>query len=339
VWAGDVNYDNTADYLDALEIALNLGATGPARTGTPSIAWQAAHCANWASPLTSYASVNGKHADCDGDGTVAYSDTLAVTANYGLTHPKGVHHATAKALGLPDLYFDLSGIVPTPGNTLSVPIMLGSATLPMQAIAGIAARIKIEGITPTDTPSMSFTGSWLGTAGSTLRFAKGINNNSVDWVYARTDRRNNDGYGLIGHLTFTPPPGSEGQRMKLYFEDVVIVDSSGTKLSGYNLVDDSIAVTPLGLSPAATPSFTLAVLPNPSAGASSARLSLPAATRYTLQVRDLSGKLLWQQTREGTQGYQYLPLPTRAIGSGIYIVSLRTEAWPGVVQVKWVKVD
>ncbi|MBK9026109.1 MAG: hypothetical protein IPL69_19735 [Saprospiraceae bacterium] len=28
-----------------------------------------------------------KHADCDGDGTVNYADTLAVNQNYSLNHP------------------------------------------------------------------------------------------------------------------------------------------------------------------------------------------------------------------------------------------------------------
>lgn len=337
VWPGDVNYDLTADYLDALEIGLNLGNHGPARAAS-SIAWQAYHGRNWASSLTSNASVNGKHADCDGDSIVTQNDTLAVTLNYGLTHLKGIR-TYAKTAGVPDLFFDLSGIVPMSGKRISVPIMLGSSGAPMLHISGIAAKIMVDGITPTDTPVLSFAGSWIGLQSATMRFAKGISNNRIDWVFVRSDHHNVSGGGLIGYVSFTLPQGSEGQALKMRFEDVVIVDSSGARSTAYNVVNDSTGIVPNAVGSTTFIAPELHVFPNPSSGKCVLELRTPFAGECLLELRDLSGKMVWSQVVNAKAGRQQMALPTETLSAGTYFVRCTSRLLPPAPPLKWVKLD
>jgi uncharacterized protein YjdB len=336
VWPGDVNYDKLVDNTDVLEIALAMGSTGPSRSHA-TILWQPEHCADWSTMLPSNSSINGKHADCDGDGIVGYGDTLAVSANYGLTHPRGIRSPRKQTAGLPALYFDMTGISPNAGGTVSVPIMLGNAATPVQGMAGLAARLMIDGVVPVDTPSITYAGSWLGGSGNTLQFAKAVSNNRVDWAYARIDQQNNGGSGVLGWITFTLPPGANGSQLKMSFDGVLIVDSAGAEFTEYNTEEDSVVVLPpLATSTGVRLQAGLHVLPNPSSGSAVVQLTLPVAGAYTLEVLDLSGKLLWQTSANGVAGAQKISLPIEDISSGVYLLKLRSDV--GVAQpVRWIK--
>ncbi|WP_276134449.1 hypothetical protein [Polluticoccus soli] len=143
VWPGDANGDFTVNMYDPLAIAIAMGKTGASRT-SPSTSWVPQFCMPWANVFVTN-NVNMKHADCDGNGTVASADLGAVTANYGLSHPKGEYHN--KTTGAPPLYLDLTGIILTPGSTVAIPIKLGDAITPMTSIYGLATRITVNGVT------------------------------------------------------------------------------------------------------------------------------------------------------------------------------------------------
>jgi hypothetical protein len=335
VWAGDANYDKLVDNLDALEIALAMHSTGPARAAS-SIAWQAAFCRDWATTLPGYPGINRKHADCDGDSSVTYNDTLAVTANYGFTHPKGIRITAKKTAGDPDLYFDISGVNPVAGSFISIPIKLGTPTMPVPHVAGLAARLTIEGEVPSDTPSLSYSGSWLGNSSTTLTFRKPVSNSRIDWAYARTDQRNTSGYGTLAWLSFRIPEGSEGQQMRFYFDEVSLVDSNGGRISVNALADTLTILAPTGILPAISGAATLSVSPNPSAGACIVRLRLPAAGPYLLELRDISGRLVLRSSGNGRAGLQHVSLPAESLRAGVYLISLQS---PGVSArpVRWTK--
>jgi hypothetical protein len=200
VWPGDANSDNTANLYDALAIAVAYGDTGAVRSGATT-SWTAQYCANWSQTILP-TGINAKHADCNGDGIVNSSDLSAITANYGLTHPK-LHGNTAKITGVPDLYFDLSGVILNPGANISIPIVLGTAANPMNAIYGLATGIQILGAVNLSSPAtISYPTSWLGNATNTLTLSKSLSNNSIDWAYARTTHTNNSGNGVIAQLNF-----------------------------------------------------------------------------------------------------------------------------------------
>ena len=85
VWPGDANYDGVANNFDILNLGVNYGTSGPARTAA-SNAWTGQVCANWAN--SSPGGINGKHCDCDGNDTVDVADTIPIYLNYGLMHPR-----------------------------------------------------------------------------------------------------------------------------------------------------------------------------------------------------------------------------------------------------------
>ena len=75
VWPGDANYDLVCDNLDILNIGVAFAESGPTRAGA-SNSWTAQPANDFGNWFSS--AVNMKHADCDGNGTVDYNDTLAV---------------------------------------------------------------------------------------------------------------------------------------------------------------------------------------------------------------------------------------------------------------------
>jgi hypothetical protein len=326
VWPGDANYDLIVDNLDALYLAQNYSSTGYTRpNASNSFTGQA--CVDW--PLTN--NVNLKHADCNGDGSIDIDDTLAIFQNYGLVHLKGNHEPRAKVTALPDLYFDLTGLNFVPGSTVSIPVKLGTASYPMNDLLGMAAQIKIDGITLSQPLTLTHAVTWLGT--NTLSFKKAVNNNQLDIAYARIDHQQASGSGTIGTIQLSIPLTATGNAI-LYFENVTMVDASGNTLTGYNVIDDTVAIASVGI--ASLPVLNFAVVsPNPSIGAANVVYSLSAAKQVRITVSGITGKLLWQQTQTGRAGEHSVELPAE-MASGVYQVRLEAGGDAPVV-LKWLK--
>ncbi|MBS1651488.1 MAG: T9SS type A sorting domain-containing protein [Bacteroidetes bacterium] len=96
VWPGDCNYDLSVNYLDLFYIGAGYGQTGVSRS-ILGIPWSPLASAEWST--RSLYLVNSKHADCDGDGTVAFNDLSAILFNYGQNHPFKLQNATHLVAG------------------------------------------------------------------------------------------------------------------------------------------------------------------------------------------------------------------------------------------------
>ena len=133
VWPGDANNSGVADNNDVLAIGINYGVTGPVRTGASNL-WVGQSCFNWTDSLAS--GVNIKHSDCDGNGIINADDTIPITLNYGMIHPRllpPVYNAT-----IPDLYLQCTVDSIGPNQMLHVKMHLGSSAMPVPAIYGLA---------------------------------------------------------------------------------------------------------------------------------------------------------------------------------------------------------
>ncbi|MGB1205680.1 MAG: S8 family serine peptidase [Chitinophagales bacterium] len=88
VWPGDCNNDGTANFYDFLAVGLAFENTGIARTDN-AIDWAAKYATDWQTSFSDalYDGTNHKFADSNGDGTINFSDTLAILNNLYLTHP------------------------------------------------------------------------------------------------------------------------------------------------------------------------------------------------------------------------------------------------------------
>jgi hypothetical protein len=68
--------------------------------------------------------------------------------------------------------FDHSGNTLKAGSTVTVRIKLGTSATPMKNLAGIAAHIMVDGVTPANDLQLTYGSSWLGASNNTLHFGK-----------------------------------------------------------------------------------------------------------------------------------------------------------------------
>ena len=191
VWPGDANYDLVCNNSDILDIGVAFGQTGPVRAGA-TLSWTAQAATDFNGWFVS--AVNFKHADCDGDGTVGFADTLAVNQNYGQTHPARLQPTPAQIdAALPPLVIDATPDTVAPGATVNVAIQLGTITQAVDSLYGIAFTVYYDP-TVVDTNSLvtDFSTSWLGTAGVDLItfYRHTPSAGRIDFALVRNDGQN-----------------------------------------------------------------------------------------------------------------------------------------------------
>ena len=334
VWPGDANSDKIVNLLDPLAVALTYNSTGPARANATNN-WVPQGAQDWNSniPLTS---TDKKHADCNGDGTVNVSDLSPIATNWGLTHPK--EGDRNKTTGVPDLFFDVNGVVFTPGTTVSVPIKLGTTADPMADFYGLGTRVAVtvNGSEPNTQATIGTATSWLGNASNTLNFNKDINNGTIDWAYARIDQQNADGNGTIATLTFEVPATAQpGEVISLQFMMPTLIDKDGKTITDYNAVDGAAIVAfPQSVQGVSTDA-AIAVVPNPSGNQASLQLSLNQAQTLQVVVTDMTGKLVWQTNSNMDKGANSIALPASTLANGVYMINVKGDGVNSTL--KWIK--
>jgi hypothetical protein len=334
VWPGDANYDLVANNLDMLAIATSWGLTGPARTGA-SNNWTAQFAMNWTQVFSNL--MNKKNADCDGNGVIGWSDTLAVSQNYGMVHlrPAEEDAPTEKTAGLPDLSVDLTGIAMVPGSTITAPIRVGNSANPVTKIYGLAATVKMSGTANSGPPTVTLNPTWMGTPAQVLRFAKTTSSTTADFVASRMTRRDTTGYGTLGTVTFALPANSTG-KVKVSLQNVRLIDSSGAILTAYNVLADSANVSSTGIAHTASCLTSVIILPNPGA-ASSVEVRLAKATQLDVVVIDALGKEVWRTSTETSVGTHRISLPGGALPTGIYSVRVQGVDAGDRTTLRWLK--
>ncbi|MBK6446117.1 MAG: T9SS type A sorting domain-containing protein [Bacteroidetes bacterium] len=227
VWPGDANYDLICDNVDILNIGVAFNESGPLRTGA-STSWVAQPANDFGTWFSN--AVNMKHADCDGDGTVNYADTLAVNQNYSLNHPARLANVPNHIdSSLPPLTLVASPDTVAPSATVFVDVQLGTSLLPVDSLYGIAFSVHYDpAIIDANSLHADFAGSWLGTVGTDM--IGFVRNNPaegrVDFTLCRTDHTNI--YGGNGHLVLF---------------DVVVVDNISTLSDALFSLSNVTAIT------------------------------------------------------------------------------------------------
>lgn len=334
VWPGDANSDKVVNLLDPLAVALSYNSTGPVRTNA-SNNWVAQSAQDWNSniPLTT---TDKKHADCNGDGTVNITDLSPIVINWGLTHPKEGNRN--KTTGVPDMFFDVNGVVFAPGATVSVPVKLGTTAQPMTDFYGLGTRVAvtINGSEPNTQATIGTTTSWLGNATNTLNFNKDISNGTIDWAYARIDHQNANGNGTIAVLTFEVPANAQpGEVINFQFMTPTMVDKDGKTITDYNAVDGSAIVAfPQSVKGVSTDA-AIAVVPNPSGNQANLQLSVTQAQSLQVVVTDITGKQVWQTNSNIDKGANSIALPASTLANGVYMINVKGEGVNSTL--KWIK--
>ena len=334
-WPGDADGDKVVNLYDPLAIALAFGNTGLLRPNA-STTWTAQPGPDWSTSFLN--GVNHKHADCNGNGTVNNNDLNAVTLNYGQTHPRpGEEGEQPKTAGLPDLYFDHTGISAVPGTAVTIPVKLGTTGSQMTGLYGFATRIQIQNVAPTMSPTVTYPTSWLGTGTNTLRFAAGVNNATLDWAYARTTGTAVSGDGTLAHISIPIPATTPlGTQMILRFTQVRLVGPTGVVLGGYNVLSDTMTVVATAdVNDVVSSVQSAAVVPNPSSREAVLHLSVTKAQSLTVSVSDAVGRAVW--TRQVATGATSVELPAAVLPAGMYLIRIVPTDGSAGRMVKWVR--
>ncbi len=159
VWPGDANADNITDNFDLLTVGLAYGLLGPARPFVTDV-WEGQAANDWDFSFAN--GLNGKHADCNGDGAVNENDLDVINKNYGLTHgPVPFKVFSEGEMNAPALYVDLPPLNDIEvGQATKLPIIFGNTELPGNAY-GLAFTLKFDPQLIKDG-RIEFLESWLG---------------------------------------------------------------------------------------------------------------------------------------------------------------------------------
>lgn len=198
VYPGDTNKDKICDFADLIPIGIAMGSTGAARNNiTNQYVGQAG--INW--PFFFTLGANYKHSDCNGDGVIDLNDTLAISLNYGLLHPKGNQAQSSSTTKLQLVPLQTSFHA---GDIVDFDIMLGDVSNPLTNYYGasFAINFPMSQLNNLVTPSLNTAGNWLGKKDSNCVYMQHADfaNGNLMIGCTKTDHQALTGYGSLGRV-------------------------------------------------------------------------------------------------------------------------------------------
>lgn len=287
VWPGDANNDLSCNLYDILPIGLGFNATGTTRANA-SLAWTAQPSTDWNQSFVT--GVDYKFADCNGDGTIDYSDTLAIAQNYSLTHPVRLANPSNTTNTVGNMYLISSTDTAGPSGQLTVKVNLGDAQRPAAHMYGIAFRLTFNPtIIDGGASQFSFPSSQLGTPGNgLLTFVRtDWTNGVIDAVAVRTDHTEQTIDSTIAVFDVVIVDNVSARTvLQFNLEGVRGIDANGlTKY--YSIINDSVNVAS-GTTGIQEPfSADISIYPNPA----NRSLKISGVKNVTrVIIRDLNGR-------------------------------------------------
>jgi len=198
VLPGDANGDGVANNIDVLSVGRIQGATGLQRPNA-HLQWVYQPAPAWGHSFPG--GVNYVHGDTDGDGIVTTADFLAIDLNYG--GPQQPDTFVTGTGGAP-LYLEFPSGDVFPGDTLTIPVMLGTSTQQTDSIYGLAFSIGFDTyIVDTSSVIVSYDSSWLGDFGQDLMAVDHtfFGEQRVEIGITRLNSVMRRGYGRIADIT------------------------------------------------------------------------------------------------------------------------------------------
>lgn len=316
VWPGDANRDLTDDNLDLLAVGIAFGRTRTPRANA-SNNWTAQPAWIWEILFANASDI--VNADCDGDGTIGFSDTTAILLNYGSTHPaRLVETDSVQSSGLP-FYFSVPQYPVPAGDTTSVALMLGTSTNMANHIYGIAFTIHYTaGCMQAGSPWLEFNNAWLAPTGYVISLLKDFpSQNKMELAISRIDHQDMSGYGEIGRLHFRMDPAAQGV-FKCWYTNVTMIDFNETQYPVQNIMGAfQVAV---GVEELAQQGFN--AYPNPTDGNYIIDDAKLTGSVSNITVTDMSGRILQEME---THGESSVVLHLENFPAGTYFVRLENE--------------
>ncbi|WP_343632683.1 choice-of-anchor tandem repeat GloVer-containing protein [Fluviicola sp.] len=322
VWPGDSDNNAEVDLNDFFNIGLNYGQTGLPRN-TISTLWEALPAPIWDSIMSTGtgAGLNMAYADCNGDGTVDVSDTVAVYDNFGQLHAKPVQQEEQNLDEEASIYFNSSATAYGANQLVTIDILAGTAALPLEDIYGLGFKV---GYTATGIVSGSLQirmndANWLGTVNSNaIRLGVPSNDDShFSLAFSRTDHSNVTGYGIIGRVSFLT--SNLNGAVNLTVTNAVSIDSAGIQ-SDLVAEDYMVTIDPMLSVSDLTETLNWTVYPNPSNGAFSIS-GLQPEFNYSIELYDMTGKKVQKALKVSNQTSVQV---NTNLPSGSYLIEIST---------------
>ncbi|MEL6853082.1 MAG: C25 family cysteine peptidase, partial [Bacteroidota bacterium] len=163
VWPGDTNDDGLCELADLLPIGLAYGENGPSRLDT-SLSWTPHDAPAWTQ--TGPDSVNFKHRDTDGNGTIHALDTLAIHLNLSQVHNKTQQEFVAGGLPLTIVSPDQA----SKGDTVIIAVSLGDSSS-TDSVYGLVFTLQYDAEVVADSSLRVLSaGSGFGVAGQDMLY-------------------------------------------------------------------------------------------------------------------------------------------------------------------------
>jgi len=310
VWPGDANYDLVVNNFDFLNIGVAFGDTGFLRAGA-SNSFTAQTCEDWAYQFNS--GLNVKHADCDGNGTIDFNDTIAISQNYGMIHPARITPPSNRSSSGYKLSFQAPSDL-NPGDSVSIPILFGSLNM-RGYLYGFAFSINYDpAFVQPGSMSVDYNGSWLNYNSGHITFQKDFPGaGTFDVAYCRTNHTDIYGFGKIVMLHFVVAPNANGN-FNLSFSDARFIMANEVEVE-VNTEDQSIS-TGIG---ELTESFPVSVYPNPAHAHVTFHAWEGINDEGIITLFSISGQLLgsWKLNRN-----EDLIIGTEQLKPGLYFYSI-----------------
>ena len=290
VWPGDANSDNVVSNTDALWVGIAFNQTGPVRPGA-TLNWVGQACPDWTFDFAAIGE-NLKHADCNGNGTVNFADTVAITQNYSLTHNKTEDEAGGTG---PMLWVQAAQDTVGLDHGIDFTVHLATAAMPVDSLHGVSFTLTFDGWL-AQQPGMFVNHDLnvLGAVGTNaLSFQKAsFIDGVIDVAISRTTGVNFNGFGPVATGRIVTTDNLAGvQEMRIGLSNVTALTAHGLEVA-LQTAADSVVIDPdkTGISESTIPDVMVA--PNPSNGP--IMLTIPAGN-YLSMLMDATGRTVLSQ--------------------------------------------
>ena len=222
VWPGDANSDTKVDEVDLFTVGRNMGKTGAARTDQGND-WRSHDATNW--PYIQQNYYNLKHSDCNGDGAIDAADTVAISLNYGLTHPLERRMQLLDSLpqtsDLISVNFDKSDY--NSNETVTGSIIVGSASKQVM-LSGLSFDITM----PDSLISPGTFKIYVDSSGIFYKLGPSLNlSRNRQWIIHSANNKQIRGYGSVAKFSFVLNPVAPGSLIKATAENVIMTNLHG----------------------------------------------------------------------------------------------------------------
>jgi hypothetical protein len=324
VWPGDADHNGMVDNNDLLPIGLAYDSSGTARPNA-SLVWEAQFSTDWKDTLVG--GINFKHSDCDGNGIVSASDTVAIVQNFSLTHNKTDDQKPWRS-GLPSLDIIFSKDTVLKGDTLIADLRLGNVNNPAQNVYGLAFTFNYDAkVVDTSKTQMLFGNSWLGNTTDKIVLRQDNKFGKIKAAVTRIDHAKRSGYGSIGTVQLVITTDNIDGKDLMYYQancfitDLKVIDEKGNIIDFNEGADSSdVGFISTGIENGTALNNAITLYPNPVID--NLKIVSTQASIEKIEVVTVLGETIMKH-QGNNKNTEMLNLSS--LSSGVYFIQIKTD--------------